>query len=144
VRARLPLTLVLVSLLVALQGCSGGGGVKYAAVTGKVLMDGKPLAKAAVTFVPIPKPGSDIAGDTASGLTDENGQYTLRTITKDGWKDGAIVGKHRVSISKTETRGEGDRSVTMQLLPKKYNEYSELTEDVAAGSNQKDFELKSR
>jgi hypothetical protein len=143
VRARLPLTLVVMSLLIALQGC-GGGGVQFAPVSGKVTMDGKPLAKVSVVFIPLPKPGSDVAGDTAGGVTDENGQYTLKTSTRDGMRDGAQVGKHKVSISLTETRGEGDRSVTRQLLPKKYNDYTELTADVSSGSNQKDFDLKSR
>src|SRR5262249_18812054 len=127
---------------VALQGCSGGG-VKFAPVSGKVTMDGKPLAKVSVIFIPLPVPGSDIVGDTAGGVTDENGHYTLKTSTRDDLKDGAQVGKHKVRISLQETRGEGDRSVTREKLPKKYNGETELTAEVAPGNNQKDFELKS-
>src|SRR5437870_9275801 len=107
---------MVIVLLVALPGC-GGGGMKYAPVSGKVTMDGKPLAKVSVIFSPLPTPGSNIAGNTAGGVTDENGQYTLKTSTPDGLKDGAQVGKHRVSISLQETRGEGDRSVTREKLP---------------------------
>jgi hypothetical protein len=143
VRSRLPLSVVVIPLLIALQGC-GGGGVKYAPVSGKVTMDGKPLAKVSVVFIPLPKPGSDIAGDTAGGVTDENGQYTLKTSTRDGMKDGAQVGKHKVTISLQETRGEGDRSITRQLLPKKYNENTELTADVTTDGKPINFELKSR
>ena len=106
-------------------------------------MDGKPLAKVSVIFIPLAKPGSDIAGDTAGGVTDENGQYTLQTMTRDGMKDGAQVGKHKVSISLQETRGEGDRAIVREKLPKKYNQETELTRDVNAGSNQLDFDLKS-
>ena len=141
-RERLPVAVVVMFLLVALPGC--GGGPTLATVSGRVTLDGKPLANAAVTFIPVPRPGSQVAGDSASGMTDENGRFALRTYTVQGWKDGVQVGKHRVSISQQETRGEGDRSVTIQKLPRRYNEATELTADVAAGANQKDFELQSR
>jgi hypothetical protein len=140
-RARLLLSFVFVFLLIALQGC---GGRTYAPVSGTVTLDGKPVVKAVVTFIPLPKPGSRDAGDSASGTTNEKGEYTLKTYTPQGWKDGAQVGKHKVSISQQETRGEGDRSVTTEKLPKRYNENSELTYDVTSGDNKKDFELKSR
>jgi len=133
---------VILFVFIALQGC--GGGERYASVTGKVTLDGKPLAKVGVTFVPIDKPGSDLAGLTASGATDENGQYSLRTYVQGSFRDGALVGKHKVIITQRETWGEGDRSFSREKLPKRYNDTSELTADVVAGSNQKDFELKSR
>jgi hypothetical protein len=60
-----------------------------------------------------------------------------RYIESSVWGD-------RVSISKTETRGEGERSVPTQLLPKKFNDYTELTADVTANANKLDFDLKSR
>src|SRR5581483_2223328 len=142
VRARFAVAVGVLLPLVALQGCSGSG-VKYAPVSGKVTMDGKPLAKVNVIFIPLPQPGSDVAGDTAGGVTDENGQYTLQTMTRDGMRDGAQVGKHRVSISLQETRGEGDRSITREKLPKRYNQETELRADVTPGGNQLDFELKS-
>ena len=143
-RSRLPFTLAVIPLLLALYGCDSSG-MKYAPVTGKVTMDGKPLAKVSVVFSPLPKPGSDIAGNTAGGVTDENGQYTLKTSTPDGGlKDGAQVGKHKVRISLQETRGEGDRSVTREKLPKKYNEQTTLTADVTAGGPPIDFPLTSR
>ena len=142
-RSRLSLTFAVIPLLVALHGCDSSG-MKYAPVTGKVTMDGKPLAKVSVVFSPVPKPGSQIAGDTAGGLTDENGQYTLKTSTANGLKDGAQVGKHNVRISLQETRGEGDRSITREKLPKKYNEQTTLTADVTAGGPPINFELTSR
>jgi predicted small lipoprotein YifL len=141
-RGRLRLVSPALFLLVGLAGC-GGGGPSYAPVTGKVTLDGKPVAKAVVTFSPVPKPGSTMAGDSASGTTDEAGAFTLRTYSQGGWKDGAQVGPHKVSISRQETRGEGDRSVTTEKLPKRYNLETELTFEVKSGNNQKDFDLKS-
>ena len=142
-RARLRLTFAVMLLLVAVQGC-GGGGVRFVPVTGKVTMDGKPLAKAAVTFIPQAKPGSEIAGNVSSGLTDENGQYTLKASTKDGEKDGAQVGKHKVTISQQQTWGEGDRQLIRDKIPKKYNIETTLTADVTTDGKPIDFPLTSR
>jgi hypothetical protein len=139
-RVRLLLSFVFVFLLITLQGC---GGRSYAPVSGTVTLDGKPVAKAVVTFIPLPDPGSKEAGDSASGKTNEKGEYTLQTYTPRGMKDGAQVGKHKVSISQQETRGEGDRSITTEKLPKRYNENSDLTYEVHSGDNKKDFELKA-
>jgi hypothetical protein len=63
-------------------------------VTGVVTLQGKPLAGAAVTFVPT---GTD--GEAASALTDSEGKYTLTT-----WEagDGARPGQYRVKVSKQE------------------------------------------
>jgi len=143
VRGRLLLVFGSLFLLTVLQGC-GGGGVRFAAVSGKVTLDGKPVAKALVTFNPVPQPGSNIAGDSASGTTDENGQYTLKSYVQGSWKDGAQVGKHKVTISLQVSRGEGDRSIIRETLPKKYNQETTLEADVTSGKNEKDFPLTSR
>jgi hypothetical protein len=141
-RVRLLLSFVFVALFVALQGC---GGRSYAPVSGTVTLDGKPVANADVTFIPIAEAGTKEAGDTAGGKTNEKGEYKLKTYTPQGWKEGALVGKHRVSISQLGSKGEGDRSVTWEKLPKQYNgEKTELTYEVHSGENKKDWELKSR
>src|SRR5262249_53512413 len=85
-------------------GC--GGPKKFAPVSGTVTMDGKPLAGATVTFIPVPDPGSIEAGDGSVGKTNEKGEYTL--MSSKG-RSGAQVGKHKVSISIQETkRGESE------------------------------------
>lgn len=58
-------------------------------VSGKVTFKGKPLTHGTVDFEPE-------AGREAHGAIQPDGGYTLTTF-KDG--DGAVVGKHRVSIS---------------------------------------------
>jgi hypothetical protein len=107
-------------------------------------MDGKPLAKASVTFMPQAKPGSDIAGDVSAGITDENGQYKLTAATKGGEKEGAQVGKHKVAISIRVSRGEGDRAIIRETLPAKYNMGTTLTADVTGDGKPIDFALTSR
>jgi hypothetical protein len=127
-----------VALLLAL-GC---GGRKYAPVSGTVTLNGRPLAKAVVTFMPVPEKGSTEAGDSSTGKTNENGEFTL---TSSSGKTGALVGKHKVSISLQETkRGESEeRERTTELLPKRYNENSDQSYDVKPGDNSPKFELKS-
>jgi hypothetical protein len=83
--------LVAVLALVNL-GC-GPAGPKTARVSGTITLEGKPLAKVGVTFLPPKK------GPIATGNTDENGQFTLTTVRKG---DGAPVGSHKVTIGAAE------------------------------------------
>jgi hypothetical protein len=57
-------------------------------------MQGKPVAGAAITFVPTGE------GEAASAMTDSEGKYALTT-----WEagDGARPGEYRVKVSKQET-----------------------------------------
>ena len=78
----------------ALAGC--GDKPKYVSVSGGVKVDGKPYKGAVVAFQPYAAAGkADAAGVGSTGLTDENGKYTL-TAT-DG-NAGAIPGGHKVRI----------------------------------------------
>ena len=63
-------------------------------MTGTVTLQGKPVAGAAITFVPT---GEE--GEAASAITDSEGKYALTT-----WEagDGARPGEYRVKVSKQE------------------------------------------
>jgi hypothetical protein len=63
-------------------------------VTGTVTFQGKPVAGAAVTFVPTGE------GEAASAMTDSEGKYALTTWAAG---DGAGPGEYRVKVSKQET-----------------------------------------
>jgi hypothetical protein len=116
-------------------GCSSP---KFAPVSGKVTLNGKALANAQVIFNPIPPEGSIEAGPSAVGTTNDKGEYTLRVSDK---QSGAPVGKHKVVITLMGSGGgESDAPVPVasgvrNLLPKKYNEDSELTCDILPGGN---------
>lgn len=84
-------------LLAAMVGCSGGP--EFAPVSGVVTLDGKPYAKAVVSFQPIGTSDNPNPGRGSSAYTDENGRFVLKS---DNDRDGAVVGKHRVRIM---TRG---------------------------------------
>lgn len=83
-----------------LTGC--GSGVKAVPVSGTVTVDGTPLENVGVNFAPIGETGA--VGPGSSGVTDAQGRFALETVG-DRRADGAVVGKHRVTLF--ESRGEG-------------------------------------
>ena len=72
--------------LVALCGCGKAG---YVSVRGVVLLDGEPVPEASVAFVP-----EDPHGENATGYTDEEGRFVMKSTTVEGVKPG----KYKVRI----------------------------------------------
>jgi hypothetical protein len=92
--SRLMYTLMSLAVMHAL-GCGGGAPDRAALVpvSGKVTVNGQPMAGISVIFSP-----SDVIGGTAAGgTTNEGGEFTL--IYSDG-REGAIPGKYNVLFSK--------------------------------------------
>jgi hypothetical protein len=88
--------IVFASILSAsLSGCSSKPPFDLASVHGKVMIDGQPLTAGRVMFAPIAQSDSLHAGKPAFGDIGADGSYTLAT---DGNNDGAVVGKHWVTI----------------------------------------------
>jgi hypothetical protein len=136
-------------LALALLPALGCSAPKYAPVSGKVTLNGRPLAGAHVVFNRIPPEGSIESGLSAVGTTDRNGEFTLRVRSNQA---GALVGKHRVSISlmRAEAGDTGDaraaprREAPRNVIPARYNDKTELTFEVhAGGTDQANFDLKS-
>ena len=106
---------------VLLTGC--GRQSRTVPVGGMVTLDGKPLADAAVLFVPID------GGVPGRGSTTVSGSFSLSTFDRN---DGALVGRHRVAVSKVETSGfagssdglsgklDGRQIQTKCLCPERY------------------------
>jgi hypothetical protein len=134
-------------LVVPALGC--GPPAKFAPVSGVVTMNGKPLVGATVSFLPEPIKGSTEAPVTSSGKTNDKGEYTLQT---GSGQDGALVGKHKVTISLPATEVvEGDRRLPRggprlaDKIPPRYNTNSELTCEVPeGGKTDANYDLKSR
>ena len=85
-------TSLILILFVVFAGC---GQSTYPPVSGKVTMDGKPVPSVTVVFTPVGSPSAPTPGPYSSGITDEQGNYTLRTRRDD---DGAVPGPHRVGV----------------------------------------------
>jgi hypothetical protein len=156
--------LVGLSLLVLLAGCQSEAGPDTTAVTGTVKHNGTPVAGAAVSFVPVDDPANPLKkGQSAVGVTDSAGKYSLTTLKKD---DGAMAGSYKVIVTKFEgaaPAGGGAQAINeagdmpasyggaaadappaKNLLPAKYEkvETSGLTAEVKAGAaNTHDFNL---
>jgi hypothetical protein len=133
--------------LVLALGCDSKQ--KLAPVSGKVTLDGKPLANVMVSFQPVAKEGETVAGVGSTGKTDENGEFTL---TAANGQKGAMVGKHRVVVSKVEEQvGTGDERPPRggwpqkDKIPAKYNSESKETFDVTSGgTTTANFQLTSQ
>lgn len=112
-----------------------GCGSDYPArVSGKVTLDGEPVAEALVTFHPL---GS---GAVAQGRTDASGRYELAT----GQSRGLAPGKYCVSVAAYEMPpGDGPASQVKMVTPSRYGNpaTSNLRRAISAGNNACDFEL---
>lgn len=144
---RYPLPVAFLALAFLTLGCARGP--EYAPVSGRVTLDGKPLAGASVVFQPVAVAGFDAGGFGSSGKTDADGRYTLRVAGPTD-RDGAFLGKHRVSVTtRTTESAPGSDEITPtkggEKVPAKYNTQTQLTFDVpASGTTTADFELKSK
>jgi hypothetical protein len=127
----LPLPLVLSAPLCALLllGC-GDGRPERATISGHVLIDGQPLTRGSVLFVPA-------RGRPAGSAIDENGRFELTSFEKG---DGAVLGEYRVAIRGAEYLSE---TLIKWHAPKKYAnvDTSGLTATVDEPRDDLKFEL---
>jgi len=150
--------------LLFLIGCSGGEPVPEAysnlvPVSGTVLLDGKPLQGASITFSPI----GDDAVRRAYGLTDESGRYELMTPVRGRSVDetkGAIPGRYAVFINKLQmpdgtelppdlTHADAMEQGAQESLSARYSnpEKTQLTAEIPSVGEKPvefNFELKSK
>ncbi len=133
-RAGLLGKLCLAALSCLWVGCSGmSDAPRLAKAKGVVKLNGKPLSNVGVTFFPD-------NGPPAFGNTNAEGEFVLMTIQP---RDGAAVGKHRVTLGKAE-EGTSEKAQAA-LIPSKYAfpDQSGLTADVKDGeSNFFEFDIK--
>jgi len=120
-----------VAVVVFAVGC---GGEPTATVTGKVTIDGRPVANLEVSF----NPKEAGTGTTALGFTDADGNYKL---SYPGGKTKIPVGEYTVSIVPAETDEAQSRPPV--IIPPCYNTATKLTASVKPGANTIDFPLKS-
>ena len=119
------------AVMLPLAGCSDAPpGPRLVPVTGTVSYDGKPLPDGDIMFVPADKS----VGPEATKIKD--GKYSFK----------AREGKNRVEVTASRPvpgkKGPMGEDAFKSYIPTKYNQKSELTAEVSAGSTSHQFELK--
>ena len=132
-------TIVVFLFLAVVVGC---GAPERSAVSGKVLLDGQPVDGGDISFIPLDGNNSLAAGGKITA-----GSYSIPADKGPG------LGKHRVEIRWVKKTGmkmppsgpiRTPRETVRQMIPAQYNSRSELTAQIEAGDNEKDFELQSK
>jgi hypothetical protein len=122
------------ALLLALAGCSKGP--PKGVISGAITLDGNPVKKGAIRFVPID------GNTTTAGGEINDGKYTVS----------APVNMFKVSINAVDNSQQAvaaasisdEEPLAQELIPAKYNVRTELVVEIQEGENQKDFVLTSR
>ncbi|QDT63880.1 transthyretin-like family protein [Calycomorphotria hydatis] len=125
----------LISSALMFAACGPSNQPELGTVRGQITLNGEPLTDAIIKFYPQ-------SGRPSSGKSDENGEYKL---TYTSQRSGALIGDHRVEISKPSGDWDGENELTPEanLIDQKYNSNSTLSATVTSGSNQIDFELQN-
>jgi|SRR6516164_5488110 hypothetical protein len=142
------LRLIFGFVVVALLGCNTKP-YTVGPVSGRVTLDGNPLPKASVTFVPMATKENLAPGPTATAITNADGRYSL---TIDRNTPGGVVGKCRIYITTLltdpaidERDGGPPIKRPKDKVPDRYNQKTELVFEVPpGGTDQANFELKSQ
>lgn len=117
----------LICALVTVSILAGCGGPQMAGVKGRVTWKGKGVSQALIVFAPVPRSEKDKEpGKPGTAYSDDQGNYSVSTYRN---YDGALVGKHNVTVSLDDTNAARCKRKT------------ELTLEVKPGSNQLDIEL---
>ena len=115
-------------MMALVAGCSKTGP-DIAPVSGRITLDGQPIANTDVAFYPEGKQS------VSSGRTDKDGHYEL------GYKRGVMgghIGMNSVQISTSSELVRGPNRYHAN-----YNSNTELKREVKSGNNVIDFDLKS-
>ena len=98
----------MVVLTLLLTGCGDGRPVRVP-ISGKVLIDGKPLTSGTICIIP------DNARKSA-GRIGPDGRFTMRCFDKE---DGVVLGTHTVTVTSCDTINDRTRRWN---VPKKYSD----------------------
>lgn len=127
-----PGCLIIALAVLQLPGCSSydkwkEGRPKTYFTSGSVLLDGKPVAEAIITF----QPTDEVNGKPGTALTDSSGYFEVQTFDP---RDGLTEGTHRVAIKKTQMIDRATGKVVTEvttdaplkeehLVPQKYSDF---------------------
>ena len=129
------LSLIFISSCVFACGC--GPESKMATVTGSVTIDGTPAETGSISFIPVDGMSS------TSGASITNGKFTSEAPigeSKVEIRVPKVVGKKKLY----DTPESPVQNIMAEVLPKKYNEATELRFTAQKGKNEKNFELSTK
>jgi hypothetical protein len=125
-----------------LLGCSSGG-LRTAAVSGTVTLNGQPVAEGSITFIPV-------EGTTGPerGAVIKDGQYSIPQAK------GVVVGKNRVELRSIQKSGKKIQDPTKppgtlidelaEAFPPECNSKSTLVRDIQAENNTLNFAIDTK
>jgi hypothetical protein len=129
------LSLILILVFCVLMGCGPGGPATHP-VSGSVSLDGTPIPDGDIIF-------TDPTGAATSGMGKiTDGKYTANITA--GKKRVEIRASKMMPFPAGQVGAMGEKEGPQDYIPKKYNDQSELTMDVKAGTNTQDFPLVSK
>jgi len=108
------------SLIISTAGCGAKAETKATGqVAGKVTFKGQPVTFGTVMFSPIPKDEKDkLPGKAATGEVGQDGTFKLNTYVEG---DGAILGKHKVSVGSPDPAkklpGKSQENLVVEVKP---------------------------
>ncbi len=120
-----------------LQGAGCSKSATTAEVSGMVTVDGEPAKAGAIGFFPV-----DGKSPTAGGKI-EAGKYSTQVPfgeSKVEIRVSKVVGQKKLY----DTPNSPVQPIMKEVLPEKYNDQTELRIDVQPGTNNKDFDLKTK
>ena len=127
------LCVLAVGTLGLVTGCGPESNV--AQISGGMNIDGKPVEKGSIAFVPLDGKGPTAGGEILGGK----------------YKCDAALGECKVEIRVPKSVGKKKlydtpespmQEIFEEVLPQKYNEASELRVQIKKGKNEKDWDLK--
>ena len=138
------ISISIVCSILILTGC--GDSRSIAPVSGRVTLDGKPLAECQIRFQPVAVSEKNInPGSGSYAVTDVDGCFTLKAINPT--RAGALVGKHKVWLSTARPEnllGSEIARLTAEKVPPKYRNGELEFEVPLEGTDSANFELSSR
>lgn len=133
-------------LVVALLTGCDGSRPNAVPVSGRVTLNGEPLAGANVNFQPIADKGApETIAIGSYGRTDANGHYTLKLVNPD--LPGALVGKHRVTVSTAVLENSATDSGKLSVperVPARYRDGRFELQVPAGGTDQADIKIRTK
>jgi hypothetical protein len=136
---RMGLRFLGIACVLSFMGGCGPPGAKtpsFYPVKGQVLLDGRPVQFAIVSLSP--KGVDDDEGPPATGQTNANGEFSIRTMMGPGY-DGALPGEYWISLSAPRKAPEDANGAKPTAIPQKYRNPRTAKIPVSVGEQTNDI-----